>query len=397
MDLLLTGVRIVDGRGGGAIEDGAIAIDGERLTYVGPAAAAPRTAGRTIEGRGRTAVPGLINSHTHISIDEQDVVTPRRYHLEGESLGLLQAAARGRRALENGITTMRDCNAPGYGTIALRTAFARRLLPGPRLYVSGRAICATGGHMHAISYEADGPDEVRKGVREQLKAGADFIKLVAEAPSSGGAFERSSLQLSAEEMSAGVEVAHRLGKTVTAHAVSRHGVAEALKAGVDCIEHGYDLTDELIAAMLDRGTWLVPTLSVHDAIVRHGHTGKWSADRLKSSERILATAVASAGRAFRAGVKVACGSDAGSPLNPVWELVPELRLLCQAGLAPGQALEAATRRAAELIGAEKDLGTLEVGKLADVVVVDGDPLRDVGALERIALVIKDGEVAIERP
>lgn len=397
VDLLLTNLRIVDGRGGGAIEGGAIGIDGQRLAYVGPAAGAPKIAARTIDGKGRTAVPGLINSHTHISIDEQDVVTPRRYYLEGAELGLLQAAARGRRALENGITTVRDCNSPGTGTLALRTAFARRLLPGPRIFASARAICATGGHMSAISFEADGPDEVRKGVRQQLKAGADFIKLVAEAPSGGGAFERSSLQLSAEEMCAGVDVAHRLGKRVTAHAVSRHGVAEALKAGVDCIEHGYDLTDELIATMVERGTWLVPTLSVHDAILRHRDTGNWSAERLQSSERILATGIASAGRAFRAGVNVACGSDAGSPMNPVWELVPELRLLGQAGLTAGQALESATRRSAELIGAEKDLGTLEKGKYADVVVVDGDPLRDVGALEHIVIVIKDGEVAIERP
>lgn len=396
MNGLIRNVRLIDGRGGPALEDAAIAIEGTRILYAGPRAAAPRAGhGSEIDGGGRAAVPGLINCHTHITIDEQDLISPRRYYLEGELLGLLQAAARGRRALENGITTFRDCNAPGAATIALRTAFERGLLPGPRLFISGSAICATGGHMHSISREADGPEEVRKGVREQLKAGADFIKLVAEASSSGGAFTRPSLQLSAVEMGAAVDVAHRLGRRVTVHAVSRHGIAEGLAAGVDCVEHGYDLTDELIGTMRERGTWLVPTLSVHDAILRLGR-GRWSADRIEASERILATGLASVGRAYRAGLNIACGSDAGSPLNPVWELVPELRLLCRAGLTPGQALEAATRRAAELLGVASDLGTIEAGRLADIVLVDGDPTVDVGALERVSLVMKEGEVVADR-
>lgn len=393
MDLVLKNITIVDGRGSEPIVDGVIAIRGERIEYVGPVSGGPRTANRIVDGKGCAAVPGLINAHTHITLDEQDVATPRRYYRDGESLGILQAAARARRALESGITTLRDCNAPGYGTLALRSAFAQKLLPGPRLYCSGCAICATGGHMHSISFEADGPDEVVKGVRKQLKAGADFIKLVADGTSTGGASAASTPHLTSVEMRAGVAVAHRLGKRVSSHAVSREGVRESLEAGVDCIEHGYDLTDELVAIMRERGTSLVPTLSVHGAIVRNAGKAGWSSDRLKNSERMLATAVASVGRAFHAGVNVACGSDAGSPFNPVWELVPELRLLCQAGLTPGQALEAATRRAAEVIGAEKEIGTLEPGKRADVLVVEGDPLRDVGALERVFAVVKDGIIS----
>lgn len=198
--------------------------------------------------------------------------------------------------------------------------------------------------------------------------------------------------LGAEEMTAGVGVAHGSGKRVAAHAVSREGVRRSLEAGADSIEHGYDLTDELVAIMHARNTWLVPTLSVHGAIVHNGAGAGWSADRIRNSERVLATAVASAGRAFRAGVNVACGSDAGSPFNAVWEIVPELKLLCEAGLTPGQALQAATLRAAELIGAEQEIGTLEAGKRADVVLVDGDPLRSVEALARIHAVVKDGVI-----
>ncbi len=392
MDLLLKNIVIVDGRGGEPVADGSVAIKGGRIEHAGPASEGPRTAGLVIDGGGRTAVPGLINTHTHITLDEQDLVAPRLYNRDGENLGILQAAARAGRALRNGITTLRDCNAPGYGTLALRTAFSQGLLPGPRLFCSGCAICAPGGHMHAISFEAGDREQVAKGVRKQLEAGADFIKLVADGTTTAGASGAGMPHLGAEEMTAGVGVAHGSGKRVAAHAVSREGVRRSLEAGADSIEHGYDLTDELVAIMHARNTWLVPTLSVHGAIVHNGAGAGWSADRIRNSERVLATAVASAGRAFRAGVNVACGSDAGSPFNAVWEIVPELKLLCEAGLTPGQALQAATLRAAELIGAEQEIGTLEAGKRADVVLVDGDPLRSVEALARIHAVVKDGVI-----
>jgi len=393
MDLLLNNLVIVDGRGGDPVE-GSIAVSRGRIAHAGPAADGPRTAARVIDGQGCTAIPGLIDTHTHITLDERDLVAPRLYNRDGESLGMLQAAARAGLALQNGITTLRDCNAPGYGTLALRSAFAQKLLPGPRLFCSGCAICATGGHMHAISYQADTPAQVVEGVRKQVEAGADFIKLVADGTTTAAA---GTVQphLGAEELKAGADAAHRAGKRVASHAVSREGVKRSLEAGADSIEHGYDLTDELVAMMLERNAWLVPTLSVHGAIVRNGGAAGWHADRLRNSERILGTAVASVGRAFRAGVRVACGSDAGSPFNPVWKVVPELRLLCEAGLAPGQALQAATLKAAELIGVQKDIGTLEAGKLADIVLVEGDPLRNVGALERIHAVIKEGAVVRE--
>lgn len=250
--------------------------------------------------------------------------------------------------------------------------------------------------MYPISFEADGPDEVMKGVREQVKAGADFIKMVADGSTTTGSNRPPAQQLTTAEMRAGVDVAHRLGKTVTAHAVSRNGVREALDAGVDGIEHGYDLPEDLITTMVDRGTWLVPTLSVHGAIVRRGPEAGWSRERLANSERVLGMALCSLGRAFRSGVNVACGSDAGSPFNFHWEIVPELRLLCEAGLTPGEAIEAAARKAASAIGAQDELGTLETGKIADVILVDGDPLRDVGVLEHIRKVIKDGVLVVEQ-
>jgi imidazolonepropionase-like amidohydrolase len=392
--LALTNVRLIDVQAETPVESGVLLVEGGRIVYAGPAAAAPAPGPDAVivDGEGRSAVPGLANCHTHLTVDERDVERPRRVPADGEMGELLRSVARARRCLQNGITTLRDCNAPTYGPMALRAAFADGTLPGPRLFVSGHAICATGGHMHTMSFEADGPDMVRRGVREQLKAGADFIKLVAEASSGSGAFDRPSLQLTVDEMRAAVEVAHRTGKQVTAHAVTRYGVRDALDAGVDCVEHGYDLTDELIELMRARNTWLVPTLSVHGAMLRRADEMRLTADRRSISERILETGLRSVERARQAGVRIACGSDAGSPLNPVWEIVPELRLLCQAGFRPGEALTAATLRAAELIGVEHDQGKLEAGKRADVVLVDGDPLASVEALSKVVMVLKDGEI-----
>ena len=396
MDLLLRNLTLVDGRGGDPVADAVIAIAGGRIVHAGRASDGPRGAAEVIDAGGHVAVPGLINAHVHLALDESDLRVPRLYMRDGEQLGILQAASRAHRALVNGVTTLRDCNAPGKGLLALRQAFGERLLPGPRLVCCGCAICATGGHMHAISIQADTPEEVAAGVQSQVEAGADFIKLVADGTSTAGPGGAQLPGLSVAALKAGVDAAHASGRRASAHAVSREGVRASLAAGADCIEHGYDLPEDLIAAMRAQGTRLVPTLSVHGAIVRHGPARGWPADRVKRSEEMLATALSSVGRAAKAGIPVACGSDAGSPFNAAWELVPELSLLCEAGLTPAGALACATVRAAEALALDQDIGTLEAGKCADVVLVEGDPLRDIGALGRVRMVIRGGEV-VRRP
>ncbi len=389
MRLRLDNVRALLPDGLWTDETWSVTCDGDRIADLGPRPSG--SADLVVDAHGRALFPGLADAHTHITIDEQDSVSPRRYYLKGELVGVLDAATRGARAVAAGITTFRDCNAPGRGTFALREVFNAGRMPGPRLFLSGQAICATGGHMHAISFEADGADAVRRGVREQIKAGADFIKLVAEASSSGGAFEHSSVQLTVAEMSSGVDAAHRMGRRATAHAVSRFGVGAALEAGVDSIEHGYDLTDELVSKMVAAGTWLVPTLSVHDSIARLGRAAGFSSERIQHSEDLRAMGLDAVRRAHRAGVRIACGSDAGSPLNPVWDLVPELQLLVAAGFSSTEALIAATRETAELLGTDA-MGVIEQGAWADLVVVDGDPEEEVGAVANVVFVSKAGEI-----
>jgi imidazolonepropionase-like amidohydrolase len=395
MSLLIEGGKVLTPRGW--LDPGFVLVEGSHIANVGTGVM-PGSAEVTqrIDAAGGSVIPGLINGHTHITIDERDTVTPRRYYPRGEPAGILDAAVRGRRALERGITGFRDCNSPGAGAVALRDAFASGAMPGPRMFVSVQAICATGGHMHAISFEADGPDDVRRGVREQAKAGADFIKLVAEASSGGGAFVRPSLQLTVGEMRAGVDAAHRLGLRATAHAVSAAGVAGAVEAGVDSIEHGYQIEDRTLSEMAERGVWLVPTLSVHDQIVRRGPEAGYGPDRIDQSRRILGLAIENLGRAKAAGVRIACGSDAGSPLNPVWELSAELQAMVEGGFDPTEALVAATAGSAALLGADDRLGAITPGHVADVVVVDGDAAKDVKAVNQVRVVIKDGIVAVDR-
>jgi imidazolonepropionase-like amidohydrolase len=197
-------------------------------------------------------------------------------------------------------------------------------------------------------------------------------------------------------MHAGVDAAHRLGRAVTAHAVSRLGVAGAVEAGVDSIEHGYQIDDATLSKMAERGTWLVPTLSVHDQIVRRGSDAGYGPDRVEQSRRIRAAAMENLGRALAAGVRIACGSDAGSPLNPVWELAPELTAMVDAGMSPTDAVRAATTGSATLLGKEDELGAIQPGATADLLIVDGDVAADIGSVDRVRVVIQGGVLVQDR-
>lgn len=395
MDLVLLHARLIGADGNVAFADGALGVEGSHLGFVGPSSSAPDPSpgGKVIDCRGMTALPGLINCHSHLAIDEVDLAggTLRRYP-RGEAWAMLASAARGRRCLEAGITTLRDCNAPSHATFGLRDAFDDWLLPGPRLLLNGMAICATGGHTHVISRQADGPDDVRKAVREQLRAGADFIKLMIEGgpEESGSALARQ--ELGDEEIRTAVAAAHGFGRPITAHAVTPKCVGAVLDAGIDCVEHGTDASEEQLAQMARQQTWLVPTLAAFEAPIRNRDQPGMDPIRVRRAEAIVERGVRTVSRALKAGVRVACGSDGGSPGNPVWELVPELRLLMAAGMTPEQAISSATSVAASLCGLQDKLGVLAAGQLADVLVVGADPLQDIGALEDVRMVLRDGRI-----
>src|SRR5690606_1055457 len=339
---------------------------------------------------GRTVLPGLINCHVHLTADgAPDLIG----QIESDTVptATLRAARTAWQTLRSGVTTVRDCGAPDNIVIDLAREIERGLVPGPRVQPAGRLITMTGGHGHHIGREADGPDEVRKAARTELKCGAEVLKVMATGGVLTPGVTPMQTALLPEELAVVAQEAHNAGKRVTTHAIGRAGIHNALLAGVDSIEHGFYLDDELLEIAVDRGTFLVPTMLAVDGIIRNAAAGipAWVVEKAeREAQRQRESFVA----AVASGMRIAAGTDAGTPYNAHGDFARELELMVRHGLTPMQALMAATSAAAQNLGLDHDLGTLAVGKLADLVLVDGDPVADITAAGRVALVVKDGVV-----
>ncbi|WP_299450045.1 amidohydrolase family protein [uncultured Serinicoccus sp.] len=336
-------------------------------------------------------MPGLINGHVHLANDAPaDLAAQVRD--DSTATAAFRAAANALITLAAGITTVKDCGAADNVVIDLSRAVEAGILPGPRIVAAGRVITMTGGHGHFMGVEADGVDAVRTAVRGELKKGAGFIKAMATGGVLTSGVRPTQTAFRQDELSAIVEEAHHAGRRVSTHAIGREGIENAILAGVDTIEHGFHLDAELFALAIERGTYLVPTLSAVSCIVAHGEAGgipSWIVDKAHSeadrSRAMLRAAV-------DAGMNIAAGTDAGTPLNPHDGLVEELVEMVAIGLTPEQTLLSATREGAYNAGLSDITGTLETGKAGDLIVVDGDPLQDIAALRRIVLVAKDGSI-----
>jgi imidazolonepropionase-like amidohydrolase len=366
------------------IEDGRIASFGEPIE--------PRDGDRTL--RAACVVPGLINSHAHLEVNgEPDFQT--LFLIRTPTERTLDAARHARLALEAGVTTLRDLGGSESNAMAVRDAVARGEHPGPTIVAAGRAICMTGGHGFFLGREADGPWDVRKAVREQRKAGADCIKLIA----TGGVLTKGAVpgqdQLSEDEMRAAIVEASTHGMRVAAHAIGTNGIKNALRAGVTSIEHGHLLDDEAIGLFLERGAYLVPTLAAVVCIYENIAGGKQPDYVVRKATEIYEHAGANITKAWRAGVTIAGGSDAGTPYNYHQNYAYEVELMVRMlGMTPQQALTAATATAAELLGV--DAGVLAPGRPADLLLLDGDAGADARALRSPQAVIKGGTLAFER-
>lgn len=391
--------HLIDPGAGRVLDQQIILIASDRIEKVGPAKEVPVPAGATVIDLGAaTILPGLIDCHVHLTGDPQ--------HSGLKSLGIsvprqtLTGAKNARLTLEAGFTTVRNVGASGYSDVALRDSINAGEIPGPRMIVSGPALGSTGGHCdenllapefaHHGEGVADGTQAVMAKTREVVKYGADVIKFCA----SGGVFSKGDLpgteQYSPAEMSALTTEAHRLGRKVAAHAHGAQAIIDATNAGADSIEHGSLIDEEGIRVMKQHGTYLVADVYNDDFILGQGKQYGFTEEMLDKERMVGQKQREGFRRAAQAGVKIAFGTDAG--VYPHGGNAKQFAHMVKYGLTPIQAIQSATVNAADLIGWSDRVGSIEPGKLADLIAVEGDPLADVTILERVKFVMKGGQV-----
>lgn len=385
----------IDGTGRDPLDQAAIVVEDGRIRWIGPRSALTVDTARAeiIDAGDATVIPGLIDAHCHIlHIAPRTARAVDAWEPEDLIEVVAGAIASARSWLFQGVTTIRDVGAEKNLDLGLRDLIAQQRVIGPRIFGSGRPIAMTGRPSFAEEHQVNSATEARRAAREQLRAGADLIKLFASAGLGGGfgklVWETGWEQLTVEEMQAAAVEAHKAGRTVTAHAINTQSIKNALLAGVDSVEHCVYVDEEGIAMMRERGTIMVPTLAISEALATRG-TQFGHPPRMEVFGRAaVARAAYRVGLAREAGVRIAAGTD---PTRPV-TIVDECLCLQQAGLTPMEVIQSATRVGAELVRAADRLGTLEVGKLADLVILDGNPLDDLRALERVQWVLKEGAV-----
>lgn len=391
----LSADRLIDVENGRVIESPLVTIDGNRIVSVLPDATPPEGA---IRLQGATLLPGLMDMHVHLtgSADQHGYRRLARTAVRSAITGVKNA----RTSLDAGFTTMRNLGAQGYADVALRDAINDGDVPGPRLFVSGPAIGITGGHCdnNLLTHEfdakgggvADGPWGVRAKVRENLKFGADLIKLCATGGVMSKGTEPGAQQLALEEMQAAVAEARNRGVIVAAHAHGTEGIKAAIRAGVNSVEHASFLDSEAIRLAKKHGTVLSMDIYVTEYILSEGEKAGILPESLEKERRVGSRQRESFREAVDAGVKMVFGSDAA--VYPHGENPRQFSRMVEFGMTPLQALQAATINSAELLGQQENLGSIREGKLADIVAVPGNPLEDIGVMEKVQFVMKDGTV-----
>jgi imidazolonepropionase-like amidohydrolase len=404
--LALVGGRAIDGTGAAPIENAVVLVAGDRIRHLGPAeqvAVPPEATVRNVAGK--TVMPGLIDAHLHLAgvrTINQIAIIAEEPHVRA-----IRAGQDAWRCLDAGFTTIRDAGC--MTALYVKFAVEEGSIPGPRIVAAGRAISQTGGHgdIHFVPAAwaerlefgrlADGVADVRRAAREQLREGADMLKIMTTGGVMSEKDKPTSCQYSMEEIEAFVEEARNAGVRTGSHAQGTRGIKNAVLAGVDNIEHGIYLDDDVIGLMVERGTTLVPTFAVADAIVKNGRKAGVREASVLKAESLQAAHIASFKRAYRAGVVCGCGTDyLGDPMLPMGANADEIVMYVdKIGLSPMEALVCATRNNAIVLGLQDRIGTLETGKQADLIVIDGDPLTDVGLLrqrEKILAVFKGGQL-----
>ena len=391
-------IAFLDGRvfvgDGRILEHATVLVEGERIVKVEEGNVAVPYDAHKIPLDGRTLLPGIIDCHVHLCLDASP--DPITSIIGGsQSMIALKAAQFARQTLMAGVTSVRDMGASHGVDLTIRDAIHSGMIPGPRMLASGQMICMTGGHGWQMGREADGPFEVMKAAREQIRAGADLVKFMATGGILTEGVEPGSEQFTEEELHAGIQEAHKAGKKTATHAQGTQGILNALRAGIDSIEHGVYLNEETIALMIKQEVPLIPTISALYNILDKGVEAGIPSFAVEKTLKVKPFHLESVRLAREAGVAVAMGTDAGTPFNLHGDNLSEIKLLVDSGFSPIKAIESGTGIAARVLGVEKKLGTIEEGKLADLLVVEGNPLDDVSILtknEAIRLVMLGGKL-----
>lgn len=381
---------LYDGSGNPPQRNTTLVIEGGKIERI-VANDEPQLAARTLEATSVT--PGLINSHVHLEFSGEPNNTV--LILKTPIQRTLTATENARKSLRSGVTTVRDLGGAESNAIELRDAIERGEHEGPRIIPAGRALCMTGGHGQMIGRETDGPWDARKAVREQRKVGAECIKLIA----TGGVLTKGAVpgqdQLTEEEMRAAIVEARTHDMRVAAHAIGTSGIKNALRAGVDSIEHGHLLDDEAIVLFKELGTYLVPTIAAVTCIFEHASDGSQPDYVVRKATELYDAMRRNIGKAYKAGVMIAGGSDAGTPYNYHDNYAYEIELMQTVlGMSANEALRAGTSVAGSLLGVEA--GLVQAGRPADLLLLDGDLESDTLALRSPSIVIKGGAIAFSR-
>ncbi len=410
MALILRNAKLFAGTGKLPEAPVTVLIEGDRVGSIAPATeaiVAPEGA-EAIDCGGKFLMPGMVDCHIHITGSGDPNQLKKMKELIPHAA--IRSAGNAKAYLDAGFTAVRDAGGSSHIDVALKQAINEGLIPGPRLQVACHGISITGGHgdtqngwppeiQFAGRSVVDSPDEARRAAREQLRDGADHLKLHA----TGGVMSEGDVPtargLTVEEMRAAIEEAENVGKKSMAHAQGSNGIKNAILAGISSIEHGFYLTDEIIELMLKKGVFMVPTLSAVHQIVVNGISAGIPEYGVRKAMEAQEAHIASFKKAYEAGVKIALGTDAATPFNYHGKNALELELMVNAGMKPVDALLAVTKMGSELMGWGDKMGQVKPGFWADLILVDGDPLADVRVLQdtsKIKLVVKGGKVVVRR-
>jgi len=390
---------LVDVKGGIAQESMAVLVDGDRIIEIAPQGQIQADGAQVVDARDLTMIPGLFDLHFHLFLFLLQPVggSPEVTHMVDEMVAsrVFKAANAAKVCLQQGVTTIRDAGAGEFLSVAMKEAIRDGFTPGPRVVASGPLIAQTGGFRpgsggHGV--EVTGVDEARREARLHLKAGVDVVKIYGASTIGGGGgrliSEPGWTQFTVEEMRAIVEEAHKPGRLTSCHTGSAQSIKNAIEAGVDFLDHADFMDDECIDRLLETGTAIVPTLAIAWSLEHFGEKMGFGPHIAQTSAKVSVVSMENLSRAYKAGVKIGAGTDAD---NPHASIAKECELLTEIGMSNMEALQSATITAAEILRLDQDLGSLEAGKIADLVLLKENPLEDIRNLSTVVGVYKAGE------